>query len=346
MTNSPSNPTCPLCIHINLAPEGLHPGLMAITPDNRFLVIPCQDSNNVIFLSIENLTITKVIPLGDGSCPWMAQITPDGAFALITLARFSTDGSAISTDNSSVAVIDLNNQSLVREVQVGVGPNGIAIEDDGSRAFVANSRSNNISVIDLLTWQVTHTIQVGKGPFNVVIDLLHDLLVVVNFEDASLSLVDLSSLQVTATISVGNSSLSEPNPEWGLGDTTWFTVGPTGLGYVTNWRSNQIVIVDLENQVVLNQLESPLRHPFEIRYRGEGSHLSVAGDIEGRVTMFEPETGNVLEELDTRRSLPPTGPATEYNSWLNDPNNNSMVLFAPQGLNNLSAMINIPMKHL
>ena len=80
-------------IRLNLAPVGLHPALIAITPDNHLIVIPCQDSDNVILLDTKTLKPLRSIYLGSGSSPWMAQITPNGKYALVSLSRYAENGS-------------------------------------------------------------------------------------------------------------------------------------------------------------------------------------------------------------------------------------------------------------
>lgn len=454
----------PLWVRINLAPEGLHPGLMDHSPDGRFFLVPCQDSNNLIVIDVPNLRKTKVIPLEQGTSPWMAKFTPDGKHALVTLSQFVTPeplvaraqpnpsgtagralgGAAGSTGakpigsagnmgtvlgarsippgtagttppgagigspdrldttslgvaitsprqettpqsatgnvtggaigsisgatvgraqegpragatpnaagrtatvgvssgrgqppNSTVALVDASTWSVVKRIGVGAGPNGVEFLPDGSRAFVANSRSNSVSVIDTSSWSVTKTIPVGAGPFSLCVVPDRGLLVVCNFEGANLSLVDLNTLATTKTIPIGNRILAQPNPEWGRGDTTWFSMGPGGKGYATNWRSNELVVVDLQAGIVVDRIQIGMIHPFEVHHTPGTTYLTLASDIAKRVIMVDPIAKTLVDEFDISGKVFPTGPAADQDRWVNDPDNHSLMLLAPKGLGNI-----------
>ena len=52
-------------------------------------------------------------------------------------------------------MIDTAKLEPTRLVEVGKGPNPIAIAPDGKLAAVGNEFANSVSLIDLATWQVT-----------------------------------------------------------------------------------------------------------------------------------------------------------------------------------------------
>jgi YVTN family beta-propeller protein len=334
----------PIRLNISLEPDGKHPGLMAITSDNQYLVIPCQDSDNVLILSIAELKTVGVISLPKGSTPWMAYVLRDARTALVTLSQFTGEISRSLTP-SNVAVIDIEQRRLVRYINVGVGPNGLAVDSREQRAYVANTRSNDISVIDLPRWKTIATIKVGRRPFSINF-ATRELLVVCNFEDASLSFIHTPSLRVVDVVTVGNPKLIVPNPEWGLGDTTWFAAGQDGYGYTTNWRSSEIAVIDLKTRAIVRRMVSPIKHPFEIHARRKRNYLSVASDLDQRLAIFEGQTGNVVEELPMTGTAVAQGPARYYNTWMNDPQSNAMLLFAPKGLENITTLASVGDKML
>ncbi len=69
-------------------------------------------------------------------------------------------------DNNSVTVIDVTDDSgrVLAEIPAGNEPNSVAINDDDSRAYVANTVSGTVSVINTSTFAVVDTIRVGVEP--------------------------------------------------------------------------------------------------------------------------------------------------------------------------------------
>ncbi len=53
-----------------------------------------------------------------------------------------------NTANDTVDVIDTNNRQLVKQINVGIDPVGLAIRPDGSQVWVSNHVSDSISIID------------------------------------------------------------------------------------------------------------------------------------------------------------------------------------------------------
>lgn len=69
-------------------------------------------------------------------------------------------------DNNSVTVIDVTQDfgQVLKEIPVGREPNSIALNSDGSRAYVANSLDGTVSVINVKKLKVVETIKVGVEP--------------------------------------------------------------------------------------------------------------------------------------------------------------------------------------
>jgi YVTN family beta-propeller protein len=69
-------------------------------------------------------------------------------------------------DNNSVTVVNVttDNASVIKEIPVGKEPNSIALNGDGSRAFVANTLDGTVSVINTQKQRVIETIKVGTEP--------------------------------------------------------------------------------------------------------------------------------------------------------------------------------------
>jgi YVTN family beta-propeller protein len=71
--------------------------------------------------------------------------------------------------SNTVSAIDTATNTVIAIIPVGVGPIGIAITPDGTRAYVTNEVSNTVSVIDTASNTVGETIPVGVHPVAVAI---------------------------------------------------------------------------------------------------------------------------------------------------------------------------------
>jgi YVTN family beta-propeller protein len=80
--------------------------------------------------------------------------------------KFSPDGQLVLVSDmgaGDVVILDAHTRNEVRRIHIGSAANGILIEPDGSRAFVAASRDNFIAVIHLKTLAVVGKIPCGRG---------------------------------------------------------------------------------------------------------------------------------------------------------------------------------------
>jgi YVTN family beta-propeller protein len=281
-------------VDISLLPHGRHPGLIALSNDKITLVVPCQDTDNVCLVDLAHRRVTRAIPLPPGSVPWQAAVTSDGKTACVTNSRFR-DADDLSPKNpSTLSIIDLHAGEVKASVPVGAGPNGLALDHFGRRAYVANSRSNDVSVVDLRTYREMRRIAVGQRPFSVALTPDDGRLLVTNCQDASLSVIDTKTFRVLHVITTGVVGVDVPNPEWGSGDTVGVCTASNQIAYVTNWRSGSVKSVDLVTGRVLSEL-SPISLPFGLQMTSDGQLLLVASITEFTViavarTLLEKKT--------------------------------------------------------
>ncbi|HEY5133629.1 MAG TPA: beta-propeller fold lactonase family protein, partial [Candidatus Krumholzibacteriaceae bacterium] len=142
-----------------------------------------------------------------GSSTSSVAVTPDGALAY-----------SVSPDGDVVVPIDVNGQTSYPGIQVGDNPVAIAINADGTYAYVCNFGSGTVSVIvvdpDSTTFnKVVETITVGMNPIDVDINPDGDRVYVANAGSSNLSVVDgdntsATKNQVVATVPTGSSAKS------------------------------------------------------------------------------------------------------------------------------------------
>lgn len=109
---------------------------------------------------------------------------------------------------SYVAVINLSNYTVVKEIKTDNGSEGM-IAFSGN-VYVANSNSNTIEKIDTSNDTVSSTISVATGPLGLVEDENGKVWVLSNefFAESALSQLDLATGQVLKSFTIGESAKS------------------------------------------------------------------------------------------------------------------------------------------
>ena len=156
--------------------------------------------------------------------------------------------------NNTVAVIDIDTNSVVRTIPVGPFPVGIgvAITSDGPRVYVTNLQSGTVSVIDAATDTIIATIPVAAASFNMAVapDGAHVYLL---NSAGTVSVIDTKTNTVVNTISAG----MDPSAVTPDGSRLY---GIAGSG---------IRALDLATNTVLST--TPVRiNPFGVVFRPDG----------------------------------------------------------------------------
>jgi len=151
----------------------LLPYQTVMTPDNKFVYVSCQQSNEVRLIDRDSMKVVKNITVG--TWPLILGIRPDGAY-VYSANRNSNDVSVIRTSDNTVVTTIPN---------VGPNPHGIDITADGRFAYVSCENVTGIipphhptagskipgyvTVIDLTTNTVVKTFEVGAFAAGVAI---------------------------------------------------------------------------------------------------------------------------------------------------------------------------------
>nr|WSW47584.1 YncE family protein [Streptomyces sp. NBC_01001] len=144
---------------------------------------------------------------------------------------------AYVTNNAAgtVSVIDTTTNTVTATIDVGSGPEGVAVAPDGTRAYVTNSNGATVSVIATATNTVTATIDVGRGPRGVAFTPDGTRAYVTNSIGGTVSVIDTATNTVTATIDVGEAP---------RGVAVGFSV------YVANPGSGTVSVIDIAANTV------------------------------------------------------------------------------------------------
>ena len=195
------------------------------------------------------------------SAPAGMALSRDESTAFVCLSR-----------NNSLAVLNLSNGKILRQIPVGVAPYDVVLSPDSRLAFVSNwggrhprsgektapsagtetlvdergvAASGTVSVVDLEAGTELAQIPTGLHPCDLELDAARGLLYVANANSDTVSVIDTASREVRATIQVA--------PVEGLG----FGSAPNALSlnsdgrtlYVANGGNNAIAVVPVGGDV-------------------------------------------------------------------------------------------------
>lgn len=147
---------------------GSRPHGLAVTPDNKYLFVTNDDSNDVSVVEIATFqVISTVADVGLG--PHMVAVRPDGVEAwvgnivggdisLIEVAKAITDPA------NAVICVTPGGSGPDCRIPAGAGTEGIAFTRDGKTAYAANGGANTVSVLDVLSRSKRHDLPVPGSP--------------------------------------------------------------------------------------------------------------------------------------------------------------------------------------
>lgn len=172
------------------------PHSIAISPDGRLAYVSRSMFSSFVEV-VDLVKFSRIATITAGRSPQGLIVSPDGkslyvanygagtvsvvdtatnkvkvSFPVATPRNFafSPDGSTLYITNyagGTVSVVDTATAEIVRTVNVGVNPHGIAVDFKGTRLYVSNFSSNNLSVIDTKTFLPVATVQTGIGPLGI-----------------------------------------------------------------------------------------------------------------------------------------------------------------------------------
>jgi DNA-binding beta-propeller fold protein YncE len=90
-------------------------------------------------------------------------------------------------------VINVTTNTVVATIPVGVGPNGIAYNQNNGDVYAANSVNGTITIIDGLENIVTRTIPLGinNNPIDISYNISNDRLLVTNTNSSTVSVIEM-----------------------------------------------------------------------------------------------------------------------------------------------------------
>jgi len=191
-----------------------------------------------ILVMNDNGTMLHTIKVGSG--PQHIEVRPDGEVLYVANLW------------SPVSVVDLKQNKMIKELDTGDTPHGLAFTKDGTRLFLVSPKNDTLSVIDAYKHEVIKTIPVGNNPQYVALSPDETLAYVANTDSNTISVVDTKEIKEIAEIPVGD--------------------GPNGIAfsadgdivYISNMRGNDVTVMNAKNGGIITTFSAGGLGPDQI----------------------------------------------------------------------------------
>ena len=119
---------------------------------------------------IPSAFLSRARNLRDGPPPW--SLSAKGLRAARFLRTRKSFGPPIPAKlvlisdlgSGDVVILDAPGRKIIKSVNVGKNAEGILIQPDGSRAFIAAASDDKVVILDLKSLNIAGEIHTGKGP--------------------------------------------------------------------------------------------------------------------------------------------------------------------------------------
>lgn len=215
-------------------PEWRFPHGLEITPDGRFLWMASTYAHTVWVIArdpdnAEFHETVKVIPTGQDKSH-MVHFSPGANLAYVP-----------NIGSNTLTVLDVKAMEIVRHVDVGAGPEGVAVHPVDGTIYVANQGDDTLMIIDPATFEILHTLKIGAVPVRATFTPNGEYCLIANRLSDELSVIAHNWPHATA----------EPQP-WEIKRIPvgrWpgqIVMDPNDRrAWVTNNKTNDVSVIDL-----------------------------------------------------------------------------------------------------
>jgi YVTN family beta-propeller protein len=216
-----------------------------------------------------------------------ARVTLGGKPASFTIDGHAKEAFVTQPEASRIDVVDLNSRAVIRRLDIGGQPFGIAASND-RKLFVGDWSANCVSVIDAETGAQLGVVPVGRSPAHLVITKDDSRLYVANRESNTVSVIDAAKLAVISEIPVGG--------------------GPFALALlsgeeklvVANVQSATLSIIDTSALKVVATTPSEAM-PYGVAAAHGGAAFLVSNQEGGSVSIFDAQSREPRAEIKVGR---------------------------------------------
>jgi putative membrane protein len=179
-------------------PVGAEPEGIAASPDGRWVVCTSETASLVHFIDARTHEVIDNVPVG--TRPRDAVFSRDGRWLWVS-----------SETRASVAVFDMRTRAIVRTVDFDrdarapdtVQAVGIALAEDGNRAYIALGRGDHVAEVNVATGAIQRYFPVGHRNWGIALSPDGARAYAASGLSGDLTVIDLASGRTLATIKTG-----------------------------------------------------------------------------------------------------------------------------------------------
>ena len=140
---------------------------IAIDPSGMNLYV-VGDARNLYIIDTARNTVSGSAYIGIQ--PWGIAVNSTGSLVYVLNRRINFTECC----NGSLVVFDVALNQIVKIIEVGENPVGIALSPEDTNIYIANANNDNVYVLDTSNYNILSTIIVGDGPyaFGIFIDTI------------------------------------------------------------------------------------------------------------------------------------------------------------------------------
>jgi YVTN family beta-propeller protein len=189
-------------------------------------------------------------------------------------------------DSDNISVIDVNAHSI-KTIQVGQGPNNVALDHRSNKVYVVSEQDilHPVMAIDADNIDEISSIQVGRHPTGIAVDSAKHIVYVANYMDHTVSVIDGNTKKV-------------------MGEPIQVGKGPTGISfdpktkmvYVANYMDHTVSVIDGNTKKVMGEPIQVGKGPTGISFDPTTHNLYIANTLNDTVSVIDGNTKKVMGE--------------------------------------------------
>lgn len=264
---------------------GREPHEVAATPDGRKAYVANARGGSISVVNLKTYEVARTLRSENLSFPHGLEVTPDGRFLLLTsensrrlflidavrdailktttttqkrahmvsILRGGRRACVANIGSDSVTLLSLPDMRILRHLQVGDGPEGIAATPNGRWILVALQGTDQVAILDASGGEVLARLPTGRTPVRVAVTPNSFTAFVSNRGSNDVTLLDILARRVKATVPVGR------RPGGVVTDARG------SRAYVCNNDSNTVSVVSIAGTEVTEEIEAG-SHPDGIAF--------------------------------------------------------------------------------
>lgn len=192
-------------------------------------------------------------------------------------------------NDSSVSVVNLDSNSIVRKLSVGAQPQNVLVDTASGLLLVGCDGVPAVQIYDLRGYNLVGSVSTGKGPIRMAVHSAQRVAYAVAQGSSKMEVISLTNYKLVKTVEVGKSPRVVAVDERG------------DIAYVGHWDSTLVSMVGLGTQQKVGELTVG-RNPNGIAIAAEGRKAFVASfgdgkDGGGSVSVIDLDTRKVVKTL-------------------------------------------------